>query len=310
MADHIPPIILFVFNRPDKVERLLNALQLQTVRPQRLIIFIDAPRHESDKAAVQEVRNLVRSIKWTATEIIERPSNLRCARNISLGLSEVFKTYQSAIILEDDIVPATHFYEAMCLLLNEYAGQKKVFSVGGFSGIKKGEFSRYPYDVIFSPRFDCWGWGTWADRWQDIAGKAFPFINPYSSWKNVPLDVGRDLRDGARNLEQNSHFSWACPVAILCLHRGLVHAHTRYYLVRNSGCDGSGQNSFGSAYSRYIVKHAIIQDRVPKLLPAYENTDPRVTRAVRRFMEGSFSTEGARWKGAIVRLLKKMKLRK
>lgn len=306
----LPPLILFVFNRSDKVERSLRALHRQTVRPQKLIIFSDAARNKEEELAVQAVRNLVRTIDWAETNIIERPSNLGCARNIALGLTEVFKSHESAVIVEDDILPAAHFYESMCMLLTKYADQKGVFSVGGFPCLKKGALSRHPHDVIFSPRFCCWGWGTWADRWQDVADKILPFTNPYNHWKNVPLDVGRDIREAALTLEQNPHFSWAAPVAIWCLHRGLVHAHSRHFLVKNMGTDGTGGNAFGSAYSRYMDRHVIFQDRVPEMLPAYEKPDPKVTRAVRGFMEGSFSTGGAHIKGAIVRMLRNLGLRK
>ena len=305
----LPPVVLFVFNRLDKVERCLSALHRQTVRPQKLIIFSDAARNKEEELAVQTVRDLVRMIDWAETNIIERPSNLGCARNIALGLTEVFKSHERAVIIEDDILPGNHFYESMSILLSEYADQKKIFSVGGFPSLKKGALSRYPHDVIFSPRFSCWGWGTWADRWQEVADKIIPFVNPYGTWEMVPLDVGRDLREGAQILEHQPLYSWAYPVSIWCMHRELVHAHSRHYLVSNIGTDGTGQNAFGTAYSRYMSKHVIIQDCVPERTPPYEKTDLNVRQAVRIYIEGSFSVGGARLKGGIVRLLRKLGLR-
>lgn len=40
----------------------------------------------------------------------------------------------------------------------------------------------YPYDVYAIPRFNCWGWASWRDRFQDIDWD----VKDYQDFKNSP----------------------------------------------------------------------------------------------------------------------------
>ena len=54
------PLVFFVFNRPDKAERVLAAVKSQTVRPRRVLAFSDGPRNAEDDPKVAAVRRLIR----------------------------------------------------------------------------------------------------------------------------------------------------------------------------------------------------------------------------------------------------------
>ena len=262
------PIVLFVFNRPDKTKRVLTALCKQTVCPQQLVVFADAPRDLADEVNVNEVRRLVRSIGWVDVHMIERPFNLGCAQNIIRGLAEVFQSHERACILEDDTLPAASWYEAMCLMLDRYVGEPAVFAVGGFPSVKSNALPKYPFDVMMSPRLSCWGWGTWADRWNGIVADLCHFRNPFGSSARVPTHAGFDLPGAAQAIENRPDFYWDVPLAVLCLHRGLLHALTRYYLVENIGVDGSGvHGSTPTEVVTFMKENNRIQDKVPLLFP-------------------------------------------
>jgi len=306
------PIVVFVNNRPDKAARLFELIKRQTVRPNQLFCFCDAARNGNSEAAVRDVRNLARAFQWdkVVVHVVEREHNLGCATNIVLGVTEVLKSHDAVVVIEDDLIISDCFYESMVKMLVTYARQKLVFSVGGHPTIKRNALPEYSSDVIFSSRFSCWGWGTWADRWQSVVGEIRPFKNPYETWKNVPVSVGGDLRDGAKMLESQPLCSWAYPVAMVCLHRGYVHAHSRHYLVRNVGTDQTGQNSFSSAYTKFIAKHVQIVNRIPEKLPSAHAADARTVRAVRSFIDGACNAGFARIKGKILKVLRWLHLRK
>ena len=285
MASDRPSVVLFVFNRPDKVERNLLALQNQTVRPSRLIVFSDGARDDANIPGVEATRRLVHSVSWAETHVVERERNLGCAQNITLGLSEVLGSYESAVVLEDDTLPAAHFYESMCILLSHYAAEERIFSVGGYPSIKRDALPGYPFDVIISPRFSCWGWGTWADRWKDIERALSNFSNPFGSWKRVPLHAGHDLRDGARILEERPLYSWAIPVALLCLHRELCHVHTRHYLITNTGNDRTGTHASSPRQVGFALKHNVIEEKLPRLFPVSVDLDADVCQSVQQYVD-------------------------
>jgi len=161
------PLVLFTYNRTDTLLRVIEAIRYQTKMPDKLIVFSDGARVPTDDG-ILNVRKMLHSIDWLDTEIIERPKNLGCAPNIINGLTTVFKDHSQAVILEDDVLPARHFYEAMVLMLEHYSANEQVFAVGGYPSVSKA-VANYPYDVIMSPRFSCWGWGTWAECWNRIA---------------------------------------------------------------------------------------------------------------------------------------------
>ncbi len=290
------PIVLFVFNRPDETNRVVSAIREQTTVPPILITFADGPRDPADESNVAAVRSVVHSIDWVDTQVVEREHNLGLARNVEQGLDHVFEMYERAVILEDDTIPATNFYVSMCTLLDHYADEKQVFSVGGFPLIKHKALPSYQFDVILSPRFSCWGWGSWADRWHSLAESLVPFKNPFGSADAVPDYAGFDLPGMARQIETRPDLSWAAPVALLCLHRGLLHALTRYYLINNIGI-ASGTHSNPRAKRRrrnYAKKHNCVCDRVPQFYPEV-TIQPEVCQAVQEYVREISMTGKSHW---------------
>ncbi|HQI44432.1 MAG TPA: glycosyltransferase family 2 protein, partial [Dysgonamonadaceae bacterium] len=69
------PILLFVYNRPTHTLKTLNALRQNKLSDQsELFIFSDGYKSEADKAEVEKVRTLIRSVEgFKAVHIIENP---------------------------------------------------------------------------------------------------------------------------------------------------------------------------------------------------------------------------------------------
>jgi len=71
--------------------------------------------------------------------------------------------YGKIIVLEDDLLTSPYFLKFMNEALEYYKNEKKVWHISGWN---------YPInnegldDVFFWRTMNCWGWATWADRWQ------------------------------------------------------------------------------------------------------------------------------------------------
>jgi len=278
------PCVLFAFNRPNKTNHVISALRSQTVMPPKLIVFSDGPQDSTDEQNVYAVRQIIHSIDWIDVELIERERNFGCAQNIIQGLTDVFQHHDRAAVLEDDTLPAAHWYESICLLLDNYANDPMVFSVGGYPSIKADALLDYPYDVILSPRFSCWGWGTWSNQWQDILTELHNFKNPFKNPDNIPRIAGSDLRESIRLVDERPGYYWDYPISLLCLHRGLLNALTRYYLVQNIGTDsGTHGKHLSQAILRFIEENNRIEERLPASLPQVILMDS-ISQAVQQYV--------------------------
>lgn len=157
------PIILFVYSRPEHLRRTIIALQKNpeaAVSP--LIIFSDGAKSSKDVAPVSKVRQYISKITgFASVTIYHREKNFGLAKSIIEGVNQVLEEYESAIILEDDMVTSPHFLDYMNEGLEKFAHDERVISVHGYM---------YPVNerlsgASFLRGADCWGWATWRRGW-------------------------------------------------------------------------------------------------------------------------------------------------
>lgn len=179
------PVLLIGFNRPDRLQRLIDAVRLAA--PERVYVAIDGPRpgNASDAAGVAACRALVSQIDWTAdVHVCARPTNLGCGRAVSGALDWFFSTEEYGIILEDDLVPDVTFFDFCTELLERYANTPEVFAISGCNVVPMEHIERIERSSAY--RFtqipQIWGWATWRRTWQqyslDIRGwrRGLPLI--------------------------------------------------------------------------------------------------------------------------------------
>ncbi len=162
----LAPIILFVYARPIETQKTIEALSKNYLAKEtEIIVFSDGPKTPNLEDAVSSVRKIVKSITgFKGVRIIEREKNLGLGNSIISGVTEVFKTYNKIIVLEDDLITSANFLNFLNSSLNEYEQNKRVFSVTGYTYQMNIE-EKYQFDNYFSPRCESLGWGTWKDRW-------------------------------------------------------------------------------------------------------------------------------------------------
>ena len=160
------PVVLIIFNRPEHTRKVLE--KIREVRPKTLYVISDGPRADKplDLELVLACRRLTDAIDWDCEVVRDyAEENLGCRNRIVTGLSRVFNQEDRALILEDDCLPSKSFFLFMKCLLDRYADDIRVGSVGGTLPIGMTNTGRESY--FFSKYPQIWGWGTWSRVWKN-----------------------------------------------------------------------------------------------------------------------------------------------
>jgi FkbM family methyltransferase len=160
-----PPVIFLIFNRPEHTRRVFE--KIREVQPRHLFVVADGPRpgHAADEDRCAAVRAVIDDVDWPCDVHREfAETNLGCGRRVSSGITAAFEQFESAIILEDDCVPDSSFFEYCSTLLERYRDNPRVMCISGDNfqdGVIRGDG-----DYYFSKYAHCWGWATWKRAWQ------------------------------------------------------------------------------------------------------------------------------------------------
>ena len=259
----IVPCVVFAFNRPDKLQRVLTALRDQDIN--HLIVFVDGPRDDADVELVERCRAIARDIDWVDKELYFGEQN-RGLPGLNDNISTVLNMYKAAVFVEDDCLPMPAFYSLMRRALRHYEPEKRVFSIGGYQPVPYKYFKDYPYSLVSCARFMCWGWATWQDRWEVITPYLSRWRELFDGLESVPSTAGRDLGARARMHAQTQSPSWDVQVAISTLWLDYIHLLPTRGLVRNIGIVGSGTHVVGGRreqrrkqrrMSRNVYEHSL-----------------------------------------------------
>jgi hypothetical protein len=237
------PIVLFAYNRPDHVARCLEALAANRgAADSALIAFADAPRSAADAAAVAAVRERLRAARgFRRCTLVERPVNFGLFRSVTDGLAQVAREHDHFIVLEDDLVTAPCFLDYMNDALAAYAGTTEVGSVHAYM---------YPIadlpDYFFVHGGDCWGWGTWADRWRLFEPDARALLRGLRARGQL---AALEAVGGARltNRARGRNHSWAILWHASLVQHGRLTLQPGRTFVRNIGLDASGTHSVATS---------------------------------------------------------------
>ncbi len=159
-----PPILLLIFNRPEKVAQLISSLR--PLKPTQIYVAADGPRPGNTKDATQceAARRVIETIDWPC-HIQKRYSetNAGCRYGITHALDWFFTHEEHGIILEDDCIPHFSFFSFCTQLLERYKDDNRIMHISGNNfqnGIIRGSGSYY-----FSHYTHSWGWATWKRAW-------------------------------------------------------------------------------------------------------------------------------------------------
>ncbi len=287
------PIALFVFNRPEHTRHTLDALSRNYNAAQTdLYVFSDGSRDERDADSVATVRTLINNIHGFARcTVIEQPVNLGLANSIISGVSEILKTYENIIVLEDDLITSRHFINYMNDALQFYKDDAKAFSVTAHTlpstHLRVPE--DYKFDTYAGYRCSSWSWGTWKDRWEAVnwsMGYYRKFLQDRHAQDEFARG-GKDLNKMLRLQFEGRIDSWAIRYCYAHFQNDMRCIYPTKTLVTNIGLDNSGVHSHPD--ERFVHPSLDNEWRPSKFCPA-QLVDPRISADFKMAMEGPAKT--------------------
>lgn len=235
------PIILFVFNRPWHTKQTIEALKKNELADKSdLIIYSDTSHNLDAVILVKEVREYLKTVSgFKSVKIIEREKNWGLAKNIINGVTDVVNKYGRVIVLEDDIVTSPAYLLFMNQGLNFYQNEKKVWHISGWN---------YPIDLskvcdtFFWRVMNCWGWATWADRWNHFEKNPQLLIETMTHQQKHNFDLdgsGMFWHQVVANARGKIN-TWAIFWYATIYRNGGLCLNPKHSYVNNIGNDGSG----------------------------------------------------------------------
>jgi hypothetical protein len=157
------PVLMIAFNRPDKAQRVLEAVR--AAAPRRLYVAADGPRADvpSDSDRCKRTRQVLAEVDWPCeVHRLYQTGNLGCKRGVGTAIDWFLANEESGIIFEDDCLPAPDFFPFCAELLERYRETSEVMMIGGHNqlGLWDGSAS-----YVFTRTAPIWGWATWRRAW-------------------------------------------------------------------------------------------------------------------------------------------------
>jgi hypothetical protein len=247
-----PPVLLFAFNRPKHLARLLESISLnEGFEEFNYFIFIDGPRNIDDKLKIEEIRNLIDEYNLTLKiEATFSTENYGVRTSLQKNISYMFSKYEEVIVLEDDLVISRNFLQFMVKALSHFRDIKSCSSISGYRyDLKNLAFS--PYVLLGG---DCWGWATWRDRWNNVIWEPKKLMNSLQkSGRLNEFDIQGKYKYSSILKDQISGTvdSWAIQWHGSMFLLDKFTYYPQISLCKNMGNDGSGTH-FGKG-SKYNV---------------------------------------------------------
>ncbi len=246
------PVAFFAFNRPHHTLQTLNSLSLNNEANETdLYAFIDGPRKNSEIDLIDNVEKIIISFtsKFKSLKIFRSEVNLSSAINQKRGITKVLSKYESVINLEDDIYVSKYFLSYMNKALNLYENMQEIWHINGFNYPinLEGEF-----ECFFMRSMQCWGWGTWRDKWNSFIEEPLscdPYYLKAIFSKKMINEFDLNLKKSIfwSQVEDNASGKLNNTLAIfwyshIFLNKGLC-LTPKISLTRNIGHDGSGMHT-------------------------------------------------------------------
>ncbi|MBW9203462.1 glycosyltransferase [Bacteroidales bacterium SW292] len=279
------PILLFVYNRPAHTRRLVESLLRNAeAAGSSLFIYSDAPRDESVRPAVDEVRRYVRSIRgFDRVEVVERTENWGLARSIIDGVSTALQRFDRVIVLEDDLVLSPYFLRFMNEALETYKDEPRV------GHIQACDFTQAPSlpDTFLIKWTGSWGWATWRRAWKHFNPDGQALLDELERRRlthTFDFDGAYRYTRMLRRQVEGKNNSWAIRWNASLFLADILSLNVGRSLVQNTGFDGSGTHCGGGGlYASTLWMKPL---PVVRISPAVEN--PAARHAIARYYRRHF----------------------
>lgn len=283
------PVVLFVYNRLEKTKRCIECLErCPEAKDTDLYIFSDGPKAGS-KNEVLSVRTYldeyIAKSRFNNVILIKSEVNKGLAASVIDGVSKVINEYGKVIVVEDDLIVAKDFLIYMNEALKYYEDKPQYGSISAFTYPIK-ELENYSADIFVTRKAECWGWGTWTDRWANAKWQDTDFRKYLQNRKQriefEKLEAGLDKLMYLQY--QGEIDSWAVRWLFYLFTNELYTVYPAKSRVYNDGFDGSGTH--GKTIKKTDVDSLSdnsIRDESPPVSWKDERIDKNIEKAYARF---------------------------
>lgn len=242
----VAPVAVFGYNRADKLKMCLDALEKNELADETdLFIFADGAKRAEDSEKVGQVRDFIRRYRensaFKEVIVVEQQHNLGLASSIIGGVTRVISKYQKVIVVEDDLIVSADFLAYMNQALDYYQDMKEYGSISAYT-YPIPELKSYDKDIYVTRKGDCWGWGTWYDRWKQADWSVADFdAYLHDKKRRKAFDSIQKGIDSMLVAQQAGEIdSWAVRWCYHLFNHQLLTVYPRISRTKNIGFDGSG----------------------------------------------------------------------
>jgi hypothetical protein len=161
-----PPLLFIVFARPDTTARVFEAIR--RAKPSKLYVAADGARPDKDgeEERAEHVRFIATNVDWPCeVHTFFRDRNYGCGEQVTAAINWFFMHEEEGIIIEDDCLPSSSFFQFCAELLERYRNDTRVMMIGG-NNLEPKRLREQEYSYTFSRLTYIWGWATWRRAWK------------------------------------------------------------------------------------------------------------------------------------------------
>lgn len=241
---HLAPIALFVYNRPEHTRRTLKFLKENLLANEsRLFIFSDAAKDDRQIAKVDEVRDLISAVDgFKSVQVVHRDANYGLANSIIEGVTMLTSKYGKVIVFEDDLLSSPYTLRYFNDGLKLYESEERVMHIGAYMYPLKNK--NLP-QAFFYRAASSWGWATWARAWEHFEPNIDKIIEQFDARKRHQFSIEGTMNfwKQVREFKRGENNSWAIRWYASVFLRGGLTLNPSSSLINNIGHDGSGIHS-------------------------------------------------------------------
>lgn len=165
------PILLIIFNRPRHTEMVFN--EIRKLQPSILFVAADGPRNnnpEDMEKCTATRETITKNLDWDCElKTLFREENRGCGYGPAEAITWFFEHVDEGIILEDDCLPSSDFFNFCKVMLTTYRDDDRISVISGTNPLINWKKDKLPF--IFSRFGSTWGWATWKKAWSNFDHK-------------------------------------------------------------------------------------------------------------------------------------------
>ncbi len=163
-----PPVLLLAFNRPENTQKVFEAIA--QAKPSQLFFAVDGPRigNKVDLEKSEQVKKIIEQVNWPCeVKTLFHEKNIGCKLAVSGAITWFFEHVEAGIILEDDCVPSSDFFDFCNVMLERYKDKTEIMMISGSNFYAEKNLYGIENGCFLSKYFSAWGWATWRRAWKN-----------------------------------------------------------------------------------------------------------------------------------------------